>query len=94
MSTKINYTTAKSGSEAFLKTKAFMTPEYLEKLQLQVDLSFDESKKIGVATGKGFTLTMKFFDTYCDVDLDLSFLLKPLRSKIMSKIEHQIAKNL
>lgn len=94
MATRIDYKQAKSSDEAFQRVKAFITPEYLEKFQVKVDLAFDEVKKITTVTGQGFTLTMKLYDTYCDVDLDLSFLLRPLKSKILGKIEHQIAKNL
>lgn len=94
MATRIDYNQAKTSDEAFQKVKAFITPEYLEKFQVKVELAFDEARKITTATGQGFTLTMKFFDTYCDVDLDLSLLLRPLKSTILGKIEHQIEKNL
>lgn len=92
--TKINYKQAKSKDEAFQKVKAFITPEYLSKFQVKVDLAFDEVKKQTVATGQGFTLTMKFFDAHCEIDLDLSLLLRPLKTTILGKIEHQIEKNL
>ena len=94
MVTRIEYKQTKSRDEAFKKVKAFITPEYLAKFQVKVDLVFDEAKKETVATGNGFTMVMKLFDTYCDVDLELSFLLRPLKSTILGKIEHQIEKNL
>jgi hypothetical protein len=94
VATKIDYKQVKSKDEAFKKVKDFITPEYLAKFQVKVELSFDENKKETTATGQGFTLVIKFFDAHCDVDLDLSFLLRPLKSTILSKIEHQITKNL
>jgi hypothetical protein len=94
VASKIEYKQVKSQDEAFQKVKAFITPEYLEKFQVKVSLAFDENKKETTATGQGFTLVIKFFDSYCDVDLDLSFLLRPLKTTILAKIEHQIAKNL
>lgn len=94
MATKITYKKTNSSDEAFQKVKAFITPEYLAKFQVKVELAFDEVKKQTIATGQGFTLTMKFFDSYCDIDLELSLLLRPLKSTILGKIEHQIEKNL
>lgn len=94
MANRIDYKKTNSSDEAFKKVKAFITPEYLAKFQVEVEMKYDEAKKLAIATGKGFTLTMKLFDTYCDVDLDLSLLLRPLKSTILGKIEHQISKNL
>ena len=94
MASKIEYKKAKSSLDALEKVKAFITPEYLEKFQMDIKLDFNEAKKVATAKGTGFTLTMKFFESYCDVDLDLSLLLRPLKSKILGKIEHQIEKNL
>lgn len=94
MATKIEYKKTESSGEALEKVKAFITPEYLAKFQVDVDLKFDEKTKKAIASGKGFTLSMNFFEKHCDVDLELSLLLRPLKSKIMEKIEHQIAKNL
>ena len=94
MAVKINYKQVTTKDEAFQKVKAFITPEYLEKFQMKIDLNFDEVKKVAKATGNGFTLLISFFDDYCDVDLDLSLLLKPLKSKILEKIQSQIERNL
>lgn len=94
MAVKINYKQVTTKDEAFQKVKAFITPEYLEKFQMKIDLSFDEVKKVAKATGNGFTLLINFFDTHCEVDLDLSLLLRPLKSKILEKIQSQIERNL
>jgi hypothetical protein len=92
--TRIDYKKTKSQDEAFQKVKALITPDYLSKFHVKVDLTFDEIKRYAVATGQGFKLTMKFFDAHCEVDLDLSLLLRPLKTTILGKIEHQIEKNL
>jgi hypothetical protein len=94
VSNKIEYKQVKSKDEAFLKMKGLMTPEYISKFQVKVELAFNEDKKEVTATGQGFKMTMKFFDTCCDIDLELSLLLRPLKSKILGKVEHQIEKNL
>lgn len=94
MGVKINYKNITSRDEAFLKIKSLITPEYIQKFQVKADVTYDENKKIVKATGSGFTLTLGFCDTYCDVDLELSLLLRALKSKILSKIEDQVSKNL
>ena len=94
MGTKVKYKQVKTKDEAFKKVKAFITPEYLEKFQMKIDLDFDEIGKIAKASGNGFTLLIKFYEDYCETDLDLSFLLKPLRGKIMEKVQSQLERNL
>ncbi|MDO9181882.1 MAG: hypothetical protein Q7U04_05720 [Bacteriovorax sp.] len=91
---KINYKNVTSCDEAFFKIKSHITPEYIQKFQVKADVVCDDVKKIVKATGSGFTLTLSFFDTYCDVDLELSLILRALKSKILAKIEDQITKNL
>ncbi len=94
MSLKINYHKASSSQDAFNKVKSIITPEYIEKFQVKADISYDENNRKVIASGTGFTLELKFLENHCDVDLDLSFLLRPLKGKILEKIEGQIKKNL
>ncbi|NOT80714.1 MAG: hypothetical protein HOP07_17145 [Bacteriovoracaceae bacterium] len=94
MGIKIDYLNMKDSNEAYQKVKTLITPEYIEKFQVKADINYDDDKKIVKAKGTGFTLVLCFLDQHCDVDLDLSFLLKPLKSKILEKIERQIKKNL
>jgi Putative polyhydroxyalkanoic acid system protein (PHA_gran_rgn) len=94
MGLKIDYQKVTNRDEAFTKAKTVITPEYLEKFQVKVDLKVDEAAKTIKASGSGFTLNLSFQEKCCDVDLDLSFLLKPLKSKILEKIQGQIQKNL
>ncbi len=94
MGVKIDYKQVTNRDEAFQKTKAFFTPEYLEKLQVKFDLTFDEEKKVVKAAGSGFTLLISFFEKHCDVDLDLSLIFRPLKAKILEKIQSQIERNL
>lgn len=94
MGIRIDYSNMKDSSEAYQKVKTLITPEYIEKFQVKADINYDDEKKIVKAKGAGFTLVLCFLDQHCDVDLDLSFLLKPLKSKILEKIERQIKKNL
>jgi len=93
MGIKVNYVTVTNGDEAFLKIKSLITPEYIQKFQVKATISYDETKKIIKATGSGFTLTLSFFNTYCEIDIELSLLLRALKTTILTKIQDQITKN-
>lgn len=94
MGLKIEYKQLANSDQAYKKVKELITPEYIQKFQVKADIKYDDAAKKVTAKGSGFTLELCFFDQHCDVDLDLSFLLKPLKSKILEKIEGQIKKNL
>lgn len=94
MGLKINYQNVTNADQAFSKAKTLITPEYIDKFQVKADLKYDEAAKKVTAKGTGFTLVLSFLEDHCDLDLDLSFLLKPLKGKILEKIEGQIKKNL
>lgn len=94
MAIKIDYKTMTGRDAAYEKVKSVITPEYTAKFQVKADVAYDDVKKIIKSTGPGFTLTLCFFDTYCEADLELSIILRALKSKILTKIEDQIAKNL
>jgi hypothetical protein len=94
MSLKIDYQKITNADDAYAKVKTIITPEYIEKFQVKADVTYDDAKKLVTAKGSGFTLTLCFLPQYCETDLDLSFLLKPLKGKILEKIEGQIKKHL
>jgi hypothetical protein len=94
MSVKINYNQVTNADDAYKKVRALITPEYIEKFQVKADLVYDDVAKKVTAKGTGFTLVLCFLQDHCDLDLDLSFLLRPLKGKIMEKLEGQIKKNL
>lgn len=94
MGLKIQYLKMTNAEDAFAKARSVITPEYIEKFQVKTDINYDEPAKKVVAKGSGFTLVLSFLEDHCDLDIDLSFLLKPLKGKIMEKIESQIKKNL
>jgi hypothetical protein len=94
MSVKIDYNNITNSDDAYKKVKALITPEYIQKFQVKADITYDDVGKKVTAKGSGFKLDLCFFDQHCDLDLDLSFLLKPLKGKILEKIEGQIKKNL
>lgn len=94
MAHKIDYITVNGRDAAYTKVKAVITPEYTQKFQVKAEVAYDDAKKIIKSTGSGFKLTLSFFETYCEADLDLSIILRALKPKILAKIEDQIKKNL
>jgi predicted nucleic acid-binding protein len=94
MGLKINYSQVTNSTDAYNKARSVITPEYIEKFQVKTDLKYDDATKKVIAKGSGFTLVLSFLEDHCDLDIDLSFLLKPLKSKITEKIEAQIKRNL
>ena len=93
MDLSIKYNKAKSMGEAFDLAKEQITPEYVAKFKVKSEISYDPEKGIMIATGKGFTLTLKFIESECEVTVKLSLLLKPLRGKILEAIERKLQKH-
>lgn len=94
MGLKIDYNNITNATEAFNKAREIITPEYIEKFQIKTDITYDEAAKKVTAKGTGFKLDLCFYESYCDLDVDLSFLLKPLKGKILEMVEAQIKRNI
>jgi len=83
-----------NAEDAYNRALQVITPEYLAKWKVNADIDQDEEELVLTATGKGFTLSLEFADTECYVSLKLSFVLKPLRGKILSEVEKKLTKEL
>lgn len=92
MSLKIPYENLSSASEAYEAIKSQITPETLAQWKIKADFDYKSDDLQIVAKGKGFELTVNFTDQAAVVDLELSFLLKPLRGKITSSLESELKK--
>ena len=68
-----------------------ITPEAIAAFGVNAELEYDKNKKI-TAKGKGFQLDIDFLDDALELNLDLSFMLKPFQNKIMSSLEKKIGK--
>lgn len=93
MDLSVNYKVAKNREEAYSIAKGEITPEYVDKFNVKADISYNESAGIMEAKGKGFTLTLKFDDSKCEVSLKLSLLLRALKGKILGKIENKLQRH-
>ena len=88
MDLSVNYSNAQDKGAAYAAVKEAVTPELLAKFQVKAEIEYfaDEIK----AKGKGFDLSLKFTDKSCDAKLELSFLLKPLKGRVLEGIEKQL----
>ena len=91
---KVNYNKATNANNAFEIVKAYITPEFLDKFSVKVVVNYDETNKCMQAKGSGFTLDLLFKETHCEAKLDLSFLLKPLKSSILEKVQDKLNRHL
>jgi hypothetical protein len=83
-----NITDKKQGYEAAKK----LIPEVIQKFGVKADTKLDDAATTIDAKGTGFSAMIKFTETEAQVKVDLSFLLKPLKGKILETIERQIKK--
>lgn len=83
-----NITDKKQGFDAAKK----IIPEVIEKFGVKADTKIDEVTNTINAKGTGFTANIQFNETEAIVKVDLNFLLKPLKGKILETIERQLKK--
>lgn len=94
MDLSVKYKQCATAQEAYQEALKQITPEYIQKWNLKADVTCDEASKCMVAKGKGFDLTLKFKEAACEVDLNLSFLLKPFKSNVLEQIQRKLEKHL
>jgi hypothetical protein len=83
-----NITDKKQGFDAAKK----LIPEVIAKFGVKADTKIDDVTNTIDAKGTGFSAMIQFTDKEAVVKVDLSFLLKPLKGKILETIEKQIKK--
>jgi hypothetical protein len=83
-----NITDKKQGFDAAKK----LIPEVIAKFGVKADTKIDDANALIEAKGTGFSANIKFTETEAQVKVDLNFLLKPLKSKILETIEKQLKK--
>lgn len=92
MSIKIDYKQVENKDQAFDAFKENVTPEAIEKYQVKADFDYRKDQNKIQAKGKGFDFTVEFKEDHAALDLNLSFLLKPLKGKILDSLERQITR--
>lgn len=69
-----------------------LIPEVIQKFGVTADVKNDDANTSLVAKGSGFEAKIEFKETEAIVNVDLGFLLKPFKGKILETIEKQIKK--
>lgn len=91
MELKIPYTQITDRKKGYDQAKKLI-PEVISKFGVKADVVNDDPNTSLSAKGSGFEAKIQFLETEAVVSLDLGFLLKPLKGKIMETIEKQIKK--
>ncbi|MCB9093912.1 MAG: polyhydroxyalkanoic acid system family protein [Halobacteriovoraceae bacterium] len=90
----ISYHNCTTKDEAYESIKTHITPEVLEKYKVSPSFEYDETNKVISAKGSGFSFSIQFQENEAHGTLELSFLLKPLKGKVMESLERQLRKYL
>ena len=91
MDLKIPYASVTDKKQAYDSAKK-VVPEAISKFGVKADVSLNDSETSLSAKGTGFDVTITFLESHAEVKMDLSFLLKPMKSKILEVLEKQIKK--
>lgn len=88
----LSYQKQDNAEGAYQAVKAGITPETIQKFGVSAQMDYSDANKTVKAKGKGFELTMTFKEKEVECDLNLSFLLKPLRSKVEGILKKELLK--
>lgn len=91
MELKIPYSQITDKKQGYDQAKKLI-PEVITKFGVSADVKNDDAASTLVAKGSGFEAKIEFRETEAIVNVDLGFLLKPFKGKIMDTIEKQIKK--
>jgi hypothetical protein len=91
MDLKVPYAQITDKKQGYEQAKKVI-PEVIAKFGVKADVKTDDSTTTLSAKGSGFEAKIEFKDTEALVKVDLGFLLKPLKGKILETIEKQIKK--
>ena len=92
MKWSLNYNKCMDSKQAYEKAKQSITAETIEKFKVKADVSYEDDNQQFKAKGKGFDLCANFGETKVDIELNLSFLLKPVGNKVKAILEKEFTK--
>lgn len=91
MDLKVPYAHITDKKQGYEQAKKII-PEVISKFGVNADVKNDDTNSSLSAKGSGFEAKIEFKETEAIVKLDLGFLLKPFKNKILETIEKQIKK--
>ncbi len=90
MKERYGYTKTTGREEAFPAAKLRITPQLLEKFKVNAEIDYDDDTYKILGEGKGFNIIISFDENDVELELRLSFFLKPLSKTIMKMLEKEI----
>lgn len=91
MDLKVPYTQITDKKTAYNKA-CELIPEVIAKFGVKASIDKNDANCSLKAKGSGFEAAIAFTDNEAQVSVDLGFMLKPFKSKILETLEHQIKK--
>lgn len=91
MELKVPYSQITDKKQGYEQAKKLI-PEVIQKFGVSADVKNDDANTSLSAKGSGFEAKIEFRETEAVVNVDLGFLLKPFKGKILDTIEKQIKK--
>jgi Putative polyhydroxyalkanoic acid system protein (PHA_gran_rgn) len=91
MELKVPYSQITDKKQGYEQAKKLI-PEVIQKFGVSADVKNDDANSSLIAKGSGFEAKIEFKETEAVVNVDLGFLLKPFKGKILDTIEKQIKK--
>ncbi len=91
MEIKVPYSQITDKKQGYEQAKKLI-PEVIQKFGVTAQVKNDDAATTLSAKGSGFEARIEFRETEAVVSVDLGFLLKPFKGKILETIEKQIKK--
>lgn len=91
MDLKVPYANVTDKKVAYDAAKK-LVPDALAKFGVKAEVKLDDANTKLSAKGSGFEAHITFTDTEAQLKVDLGFLLKPLKGKVLEVLEKQIKK--
>ncbi len=89
---EIEYKKSESKKDAYKRVKKKITAEMLAKYKIETELIYDDENCSIRGKGNGFDFNLDFYDNEVCGDLNLSFLFKPFKAKVIESLEKKIKK--
>ncbi len=86
------YKNSNSSQEAFEILKREVTEKKLADFKVQANMNYDHENLVVSAKGKGFTFQVSCMKDSCKVTFDFSLLLRPFKTKILSRLEEELSR--
>lgn len=90
MDVRVSYKKTKNADEAYRKAKQKFDQRYFEQFSVKGSIQTDDHLKKFSASGSGFTFSLCFTEKEAQGTLELSLLLRPMKSSIIGMIEKNL----